>query len=799
MRRNGFTSFFWRRGSVLAVALLWAVAPAARASIFVNSTRWPLTPNGYAVVPLCIVEGSSTQQKGDDADAGLIHDTNPSLAAVVYHVKVALAESWARESSVRFVGFKDCEDLSDQERKSTVGVYIHPDAENVSMIGTWARGLTTSDNPGSQFKPWGKKTNRCIGYNWRTTHVEYSYDCAEQYAIHELGHAIGFKHEWFHPETPQSCQDHEKDDYKKHGPIITSDYFFTFYDSSQSYTIVNPADHDWDSIMTYDSECADVTGVRFGSPDLSYWDKAGVVAVYPPVTPGWRDVGVIPEDGSCRDSEPITIYMDDEDDDNESDSEGWIGESHVDRNTTLQFCRADGSLFGKLPPPPATADARSNDYAVLKLGQVCPDGAVEISRHFDNEDDDNENYYSGDIVTSEQGKNTTLQFCLFRPENAGGTEMSDFPRLSYPYGVIARDLGAAVDSGKIHTDDEDSDNDNSLSAPDDDAREAAERIISHDRNTDLYIAKISDAGFSGTAGRSGWYTSGVTVSLSAGGSTVRFNLDGQGYQVYAGPFSIGADGIHDLAYFGADPNGTRVGEIRELTIGIDTQAPRISGSASPAANAFGWNNSDVTVHFWATDEVSGVASLTPDVTLRGEGAEQSAAATAGDMAGNTASFTAGRIHIDKTPPVVTYTGNLGTYPADATVDIACSSSDALSGVAADTCSPVQGPAYLLLPGANRFSATATDRAGNVGSGATTFTVAATYASVKNVVARLCGAPDVVTGLTAKLDAAQAAAARGNGTARANQIQAFINQINAQTGKSITPDNAVILIRLAQAL
>jgi FIMAH domain-containing protein len=796
MKRHNIEVFSRLQKIVLAAALLWAATPATQASIFVNSTRWPLTPNGYAVVPLCIVAGSSTQQKGDGADAGLIHDTNPSLAAVVYHVKVALAESWARESSVRFVGFKDCEDLSDQERSSTVGVYIHPDTSNASQTGTQARGLTTADNPGTHFQPWGAEFNRCINYNWRTTHVEYSYDCVEQYAIHELGHAIGFKHEWFHPQTPQSCQDHKQGDYEKNGPIITSSYF-TFYDSSQSYTIVNSADYDWDSIMTYPSTCAHVTGVRFGSKNLSDWDKAGVAAVYPPVPHGRLDVGVIPEAGGCRDSEPITIYMDDEDDDNESDAEGWIGESHVDRNTTLQFCRADGSLFGKMPPP--AGDPRTNDYAVLKLGDVCPDGSVEISRHFDNEDDDNENYYSGDIAPSEQEKNTTLRFCLFRPENSGGTEMTEFPRLSYAYGVIARDLAAAVDNGRIHTDDEDSDNDNSLSAPDEETRQAAERLISFDRNTDLHFAKISDVGVSGTAGRSGWYTSGVTVSLSAGGSTVRFDLDGLGYQVYAGPFTIGADGIHSLSYYGADPDGTRLGEIHEATIGIDTQAPQISSSASPAANAFGWNNSDVAIHFRAMDEVSGVVSLSPDVALRGEGMRQSAEATASDMAGNTARFISGEVHIDKTPPVVSYFGNLGTYPADATIDIACSASDALSGVATDTCKPVQGPAYLFLPGANSFSATSTDRAGNIGSGATTFTMAATYTSVKNVVARLCGAPGVVDGLTAKLAAAQAAEAKGNLTAKANQLQAFVNQVNAQTGKSLTREAADILIRLAKAL
>ena len=42
-----------------------------------------------------------------------------------------------------------------------------------------------------------------------------------------------------------------------------------------------PRTIDWDSIMTYTDACAHVTGVRFGSPNLSPTDVAGLEAAYP--------------------------------------------------------------------------------------------------------------------------------------------------------------------------------------------------------------------------------------------------------------------------------------------------------------------------------------------------------------------------------------------------------------------------------------------------------------------------------------------------------------------------------------
>jgi len=84
----------------------------------------------------------------------------------------------------------------------------------------------------------------------------------------------------------------------------------------------------------------------------------------------------------------------------------------------------------------------------------------------------------------------------------------------------------------------------------------------------------------------------------------------------------------------------------------DTTPPTITGSATTQPNASGWYNNDVIIHFEATDNESGIDTITPDITLTNEGENQSATGTAKDKAGNEASFTVSGINIDKTAPEI---------------------------------------------------------------------------------------------------------------------------------------------------
>ncbi|HLO03892.1 MAG TPA: hypothetical protein VK191_12360, partial [Symbiobacteriaceae bacterium] len=149
-------------------------------------------------------------------------------------------------------------------------------------------------------------------------------------------------------------------------------------------------------------------------------------------------------------------------------------------------------------------------------------------------------------------------------------------------------------------------------------------------------------------------------------------------------------------------------------------------------------------------------------------------------------------------PTVTYIGNAGTYTVDQQVNIACTATDDLSGVATSTCVNVVGPAYSFSLGANSYSASATDNAGNVGNGSTSFTVVVTTDSLCNL-SRQFAPGKLGNSLCAKLAVIAQSLAKGNTGAARNQIEAFVSEVQAQTGKALTAEQAEILIRLVRSL
>src|SRR6185295_2070735 len=91
-------------------------------------------------------------------------------------------------------------------------------------------------------------------------------------------------------------------------------------------------------------------------------------------------------------------------------------------------------------------------------------------------------------------------------------------------------------------------------------------------------------------------------------------------------------------------------------ISIDKTAPVVTAGRSPAANANGWNNTDVTATYSATDALSGVdgESWIPEL-FSAEGANQGGSRTFTDLAGNSATASVSGISIDKTAPIVSVT------------------------------------------------------------------------------------------------------------------------------------------------
>lgn len=163
-----------------------------------------------------------------------------------------------------------------------------------------------------------------------------------------------------------------------------------------------------------------------------------------------------------------------------------------------------------------------------------------------------------------------------------------------------------------------------------------------------------------------------------------------------------------------------------IPVRIDMKPPTVTAAPTTQPGAQGWYTGNVTVRFTCADTGgSGVASCPADVVLSKEGTQNTGMLYALDAAGNKSEpANIVTVKIDKTPPAVGYKGNLGSYSPGQTVNITCQATDRDSGVATTTCADIQGLASSFGPGSHHYSATATDVAGNTGTGGTTFTVVA---------------------------------------------------------------------------
>src|SRR5687768_13028697 len=151
-----------------------------------------------------------------------------------------------------------------------------------------------------------------------------------------------------------------------------------------------------------------------------------------------------------------------------------------------------------------------------------------------------------------------------------------------------------------------------------------------------------------------------------------------------------------------------------------------------------------------------------------------------------------RLVSDDTPPTITYSSHPGVFLVDERIVITCTAADEGSGVASHTCVDLVGDAYAFGPGEHVFSATATDNAGNSGSGSTSFTVRVTAGSLANLTRRFFPDGGLANSLTNLLDASERSGSK-------NQLDGFRSVVGAQVGKKISAENAAILIELSRQL
>jgi hypothetical protein len=259
------------------------------------------------------------------------------------------------------------------------------------------------------------------------------------------------------------------------------------------------------------------------------------------------------------------------------------------------------------------------------------------------------------------------------------------------------------------------------------------------------------------------------------------------------------------------------------TVHVDKTAPTVTCNAADGL----WHADDASVTCTSSDGGSGLASNAAFalVTAVPAGTETAAALTNSravfDLAGN--SRTAGPIggnKVDKKPPTITIAQPAATtYVHSATLTLNYTVVDGGSGVATvtpamDGSSTVAGAGLpsgraidllTALPlGQHTFTVNALDKVGNASpQRAVTFTIVVTPDSVIQSVNQLLASGGIAAksapSLLSKLDNAMAKRSMGRCDETANIYAAFIHEVAAQAGKSITPLAAGILTADAQYL
>jgi len=126
------------------------------------------------------------------------------------------------------------------------------------------------------------------------------------------------------------------------------------------------------------------------------------------------------------------------------------------------------------------------------------------------------------------------------------------------------------------------------------------------------LPPVSTLSLGGTQAESGWYTSNVTVSLSAAGTgavTIRVRLDAADWTDYAGPITV-QEGRHALGYYSVDEGGVQEA-VRIVSIDVDTTPPEFA-SVKPTGIVV---QPTVSIEWAAVDTTSGVARY--DLSVNG--------------------------------------------------------------------------------------------------------------------------------------------------------------------------------------
>jgi hypothetical protein len=307
--------------------------------------------------------------------------------------------------------------------------------------------------------------------------------------------------------------------------------------------------------------------------------------------------------------------------------------------------------------------------------------------------------------------------------------------------------------------------------------------------------------------------------------------------VYGSSFTVSGNGNHTVSFFSQNSYGTSE-SLKTVPVNIDTVPPTTTADGN--GYTFGaWTNHTVSIKLHAVDTGSGVnqvtysasgaqsigqtsvAGDTATLTITNEG-QTTVSYYATDNVGNVEATKSVTVKIDETPPVITITQPAAsTYTHSSTLTLYYKVDDGnLSGVASfvpllDGATTLaghglaNGQAINLLTelpiGSHTFTIhNATDNAGNVSSRSVSFTIVVTAGSIQSDVPQFVTSGAITNAnwansLEAKLSDASAARARGDCSGAASIYQAFIHELQAQSGKKVSAGAATIMIADAQYL
>jgi hypothetical protein len=326
----------------------------------------------------------------------------------------------------------------------------------------------------------------------------------------------------------------------------------------------------------------------------------------------------------------------------------------------------------------------------------------------------------------------------------------------------------------------------------------------------------------GTLGNNGYWRSNVSVELTATDDCTNvedifYTVDGGSTQTYSTSFIVAGDGAHTVTYWAVDFAGN-IETTNSLTINIDTIPPVTTEALAGTAGLNGWWISDVNVTLSAVDNFSGVFETTyildggavqvytGAILITGDG-EHTLQFSSEDMAGNFEDVQEIIIKIDTTPPVIDISTDAGQYTRVDLITFTIVAYDPMPGsglmsVVAEMEGEIISDGTTIDPfwfdlGVYEFTATATDFAGLSSTDEGSFELIATLESLSPTVTRLCeelhiNKHGICNALQAKLTNAMRADGRGQTHVVINMLNAFLHQLNAQNGKSISADAFRIL-------